>query len=102
MYNPTRTTSKHIASLLSTILDKIAQAHIDRPDLVLLFWPQVIGEKLAPMTQAVSFQEGILLVKVKNSTLYSLLVQHEKRRLLKALKAQFPSVQIRDILFRLG
>jgi hypothetical protein len=95
-------THKSIQRLLPGLLNGITEVYKDRPDLILAAWPQVIGEKLAPMTSAVSFEEGLLVVKVKNSTLYSLLSQHERGRLLQCLRKKFPSVVIRNIIFRMG
>jgi hypothetical protein len=102
MRDETKTTSKHLSQLLPRFLKEVSKSTQKRPDLLLAAWPEVIGEKLAPMTRAVSFEQGILLVKVKNSTLYSLLSQHEKGRLLKGLKERFPHAGIRDLLFRAG
>lgn len=102
MYNDTKLTSKQMSQVLPKIMDKIAASHRDRPDLILVAWPQIIGEKFQAMTRAVSFVDGVLTVIVKNSTLYSLLSQHEKKRLLQSLRKKFPAVVIRDIFFRLG
>jgi hypothetical protein len=101
-YDGTEPTGKQLNQLLSNVLNKINEVYKERPDLILAFWPELIGDKLAPMAQAVSFQEGILVVKVKNSTLHSLLMQHEKTRLLMSLRKKFPSVTIRNIIFRIG
>ncbi len=95
-------TNKHLKTLLPKLLGGIGALHRDRPDLVVAAWPDVIGEKLAAMTRAVSFEKGILLVKVSNSTLYSVLAQHEKLRLVKGLRERFPSVEIKTIHFRMG
>lgn len=95
-------TNKHMKDLLPKVLGKIGALHRDRPDLILAAWPLIIGEKLASMTKAVSFDRGILFVKVGNSTLYSLLSQHERGRLLKNLREKFPSVEIKNIHFRVG
>jgi hypothetical protein len=102
MYNSTQNTNKHIADILPRVLDHIAKIHGVRPDLILMAWPELIGEKFAPMTKAVSFRDGILTVNVNNSTLFSILSQHEKKRLLLDLRKKFPAVPIRDLLFRLG
>ena len=101
-YDDIEPTGKEVSKLLPELLAKIGSHFQERPDLILLAWPEIIGEKLAPMTQAVSFTEGTLTVKVKNSSLYSLLVQHEKAKLLKQLQGRFPSVAIRNIIFRQG
>jgi hypothetical protein len=95
-------TNKQLKDLLPKVLGSIGAVHRDRPDLILAAWPQLIGEKLAAMTKAVSFENGMLTVKVSNSTLYSLLAQHERGRLLKSLREKFPSVEIKNINFRLG
>lgn len=102
MINRTKPTAKKLKDLLPQVLAEISKSYQERPDLLLAGWPDVIGEKLAPMTQALSFNEGILTVKVKNSTLHSLLVQHEKPKLLKRLRERFPSSGIRNIIFRIG
>ena len=101
-YDGVEPTARPIKQLLPSLLKKIGAKFDERPDLVLAAWPHIIGEKLAPMTEAVSFNEGMLVVKVKNSTLHSLLSQHEKPRLLKSLRDKFPSVTIRNIIFRMG
>lgn len=95
-------TNKQMKDLLPKVLGKIGAIYRDRPDLILAAWPQIIGEKLALMTKAISFDNGILVVKVSNSTLYSLVSQHERRRLLKSLRDKFPSVEIKNIHFRIG
>ncbi|MFZ0565291.1 MAG: DUF721 domain-containing protein [Chlamydiales bacterium] len=92
----------HIRQILPHVLKKISQRYGDRPDLVLAAWPEVIGPNLASMTQAVEFREGVLIVKVKNSTLYSLLNQNDKPRLIQSLREKFPNTKIKTIFFRLG
>ncbi len=101
-YDGTRLTSRRMVDLLPGVLAKIGEVHRQRADLILAMWPEVIGPKLAVMTQAVSFADGILVVKVKNSTLHSLLSQHEKSRLLQVLRHKFPHAGIKNIYFRMG
>jgi hypothetical protein len=96
------TTNKQMRDLLPKVLSQIGAIHRDRPDLILAAWPQIIGETLSSMTRAICFEKGILVVKVSNSTLYSLLSQHERGRLLKNLRMKFPSVEIKNIHFRAG
>jgi predicted nucleic acid-binding Zn ribbon protein len=101
-YDGQQVTTRHLRELLPTVLSKIGGVFQERGDLVLAAWPEMIGPQLASMTQAVSFNEGVLLVHVKNSTLYSLLSQNEKPRILKNLRERFPNTTIKNILFRLG
>lgn len=84
------------------MLERIAALQKDRPDLIVSAWQEIIGEKFAPMAKAIGFEKGILMVKVSNSTLYSLLAQHEKKRLLQILHKKFPSIEIKTIHFRIG
>ena len=88
--------------ILPGILHQIGEVYEVRPDLILATWPELIGPRLASMTRAVSFVDGVLTVKVKNSTLHSLLNQHDKPRILRLLRSRFPKVDIRNILFRIG
>lgn len=102
MQKDCRITNKMLTKLLPKMLERIAAMQKDRPDLIVATWREIIGEKFAPMAQAIGFENGILLVKVSNSTLYSLLAQHEKKRLLQMLRKRFPSIEIKTIHFRIG
>jgi hypothetical protein len=95
-------TTHRVSELLTTVLADIAEIYLERPDLILAAWPEVIGPKLSHMTQAISFHEGILIVKVKNSTLHSLLSQNDKPRILNSLRHKFPKIDIKNIVFRMG
>jgi len=98
----TALTSRDLGSVLNKVLTSINAAQKERPDLILAFWPQVVGPAIAPLTRAVSFREGILTVKVKNSTLHHLLSREEKAKILTALRQKFPNVTLSDIVFKIG
>jgi hypothetical protein len=95
-------TTRHIRQLLPLFLENIGRKVSQRPDLVLAAWPEVIGSQLAPMTKAIAFVDGVLTVKVNNSTLYYLLAQNDKPRLVKNLRDKFPATTIKTIFFQLG
>lgn len=101
-YDGTGVTTHRVSDLLPTVLSQISETYQDRPDLILAAWPEIIGSKLAAMTQAVSFSEGILTIKVKNSTLHSLLSRHDKYRILAAIRQRFSKIYIQNIVFRIG
>lgn len=101
-YDGPQTTSHKVADLLPGVLAKISDHFQIRPDLILLSWPDIVGPKIAPMTQAVSFNEGLMVVKVKNSTLFTLLQNNERPKLLSLLRRRFPNVEIKNLQFRLG
>lgn len=101
-YDGNKLTTHAIGDILPHVLEKISEQFNDRGDLILAAWPEVIGPKLAPMTQALAFDHGVLTVKVKNSTLHSLLNQNEKVKLISILRKKFPKVEVKTILFRIG
>lgn len=101
-YDGTQRTGYRIGDLLPKVLSKIEKAYHQRSDLILASWPEIIGAKLAAMTQAVAFTEGILFVKVKSSTLHSLLSQNDRLRILNLLRKKFPQTEIKNICFRIG
>lgn len=101
-YDGTEITTHRVSDLLPLVLGRIGKIYQQNGELILARWPEIIGPKLAGMTQALSFTEGILVVKVKNSTLYSLLSQNDKFSLLSLLRKAFPHTEIKNIHFRMG
>lgn len=101
-YDGSQVTTRQVSDLLGKALSRIGHSYEARPDLVLASWKEIVGPTFASMTEAVSFQDAILHVKVKNSTLYSLLNQNDKPRLLNILRKKIPRVLIKTIVFRMG
>ncbi len=101
-YDGNTPTGKKIEDLLPEILTNLSGKVSDQPHLIIEAWPQVVGERIAKMSRAVSFDSGILKVLVKNSTLLSLLVEHEKHRLMASFQERFPKVNFQDIFFKIG
>lgn len=101
-YDGTGVTTRRVGEVLPLVLAQIGDSFKDRPDLILASWPEIIGPKLSSMTQAESFRDGVLVVKVKNSTLHSLLNQHERGKVLASLRQKFPRVNIINVIFRIG
>ena len=101
-YSGTKPTARHIQQLIPEVLQSMSNTFKEGGELVMGAWPEIVGEKLAPMTHATSFERGVLRVKVKNATLHSLLKEHEKWTLLSELKRYFPTLTIKDIVFYIG
>lgn len=95
-------TNKHLKDLLPSALREIDGRRNERSDLILEEWAQIADVKWRAMTQAISFEKGQLVVKVKNAALYSVLVQQEREKLLKKLQKKFPEAEIKNIIFRIG
>jgi predicted nucleic acid-binding Zn ribbon protein len=88
-----------IGELLPELLREIGKNREIPREALFQEWQNLIGEKMAPMTRPISFEDGVLTVIVKSSTLYSLLRVHERPRLLRKLQEKF---QVRDLVFKIG
>ncbi|HSX10224.1 MAG TPA: DUF721 domain-containing protein [Chlamydiales bacterium] len=88
-----------MGDLLPDLLNDLGRKVKDPREEMFRFWNELMGEKMASLTEPVSFADGVLTVKVKSSTLYSLLVTHERPRLLGRLQEKF---SIRNLVFRVG
>lgn len=98
-FDGTRSPGVKIEELLADILAGIRKKTEIPREAVFREWAFLLGEKMAAMTQPVSFADGVLTVIVKSSTLYSLLRAHEKPRLLRKLQEKF---QVKDLVFKIG
>ena len=98
-YNGTQPSAKKMSDLLPDIVSAIGRQGRQEKEVVFAFWCTLLGEKMAPLTEPISLVEGVLTIKIKSATLYSLLSLHERPRLLKQLQEKFP---IRKLVFRVG
>ena len=101
-YDGDQPTGRQVKDLLLKIMAQITGKFDESPREILDSWPEIVGPEIGKMSRAVSFDSGVLKVKVDNSTLYSLLTLHEKERLLNKLRKRFAKVTFRSILFRIG
>lgn len=103
MKNSCATTCRQLGDVARIYIQELGKKLQSNPKLVLSLWPEIIGANMAPMTRAISFDKGKLVVLVHNSTLLSLLHRKEdKARLLNVYKGKVPGLYIADIVFRLG
>ncbi len=101
MVDKTKSSARKLSDLLPEIMQVIEKNKRQNPTAVLAYWKEVIGKELFPMTKAVKLEKGILFVKVKSSTLFSLLKQYEKHKLLKKIQKKFTAKVVRDLSFKL-
>ena len=101
-YDGATPTGMQLKELLPGILSDLSAKLRDKPEQILDAWSEIVGKRIGKMSRAVSFEAGVLRVQVKNSTLNSLLIEHEKPRLVAAFRKRFPKVAFRDIFFRIG
>jgi hypothetical protein len=99
-YDGTGKTAKTLGELLPEVFKTVKNPSGDfRDEEVFRYWNTLGGESMAPMTEPISLVGGVLTVKVKSSTLYSLLRGVERARLENELREKF---QIRGLVFRPG
>ena len=96
-YSGTKSPAKKVSELLPEISKEIARKASVSDLTIFQCWNEMMGGQIASMTEPVSFVDEVLTVKVKSSTLYSLLAVHEKTKLLASLQKKF---SIRNIVFR--
>ncbi len=98
-YSGIENPAKKVADLLPEIVQDLGKKVGDPKEEIFRFWRELMGEDRASMAEPVLFVDGVLTVKVKSSTLYSLLVSHERPHLLGKLQEKF---SIRNLVFRVG
>lgn len=96
-YSGTGRTNHELKNVLAGMLPEMERSKADQAPALYEEWKQVVGDKMAPFTEPVSFVRGTLTVRVKGSTLYSVLMS-EKGRLIGELQRKFPHVQ--TLVFR--
>lgn len=100
-----RTTDSPFSSLkalLPKFLSNLEVAYDNDSEVIMQAWPEIIGDKMAPMTKVHSFQNGVLTVHVVYPALLGLLRGSEKEKLLRVLRKRFPRHHIKNIEFYIG
>jgi hypothetical protein len=98
-YDGTAKTGRSLADLLPNVL-KIIRANTLQPkEEIFIYWKELMGDTMGPMTEPVSFEQEVLVVKVKSQGLYALLCQHERPRLLRQLQEKF---SVKGLTFKIG
>jgi predicted nucleic acid-binding Zn ribbon protein len=69
---------------------------------ILAAWKQIVGDWFALHTCPDRLRDGILYVRVIQSSIHYELDRNCKSRIIQKLKARFGATRIRDIRFRLG
>lgn len=100
--NKCLSTNKVVKDFLPKILQDIEKNYLRNPNLIFEYWPKIIGKRLASMTKIINFENNVLYVAIKSSTLYSILTLHEKEKILKRLQEKFSKDVIKNIIFRIG
>ncbi len=95
-------TSKKLSDLLAQTKKQLLK-EVQTTDIPIeSIWPLVVGEKIARLTEIVSFKEGVLVISVASPTLNNLLSRIEKPKILVKLKNEFPFLKVRSLIFQTG
>lgn len=100
-YEGTGLTTRRLGDLLPLALSQISSTYQVQPVVILQAWPEVIGERLSRMSSAVSFCNGVLIVKVKNSLCFELL-KRDSLKIYLAMVQKFPNAGIKKINFHMA
>lgn len=100
-YDGTQVSTKRLQDVLPGVLQQFSTKYQAKPQAVLSSWSKIIGPELAVLTKANRFEDGVLHVLVKNSTLLSLL-NIDKQKILQNIRQTLPGIQIGNIVFRIG
>ena len=95
-------TGRMLQQFLPQLIAELSNKIKDQPEQIIAAWIEIVGQRIGRLSFAEKFEEGTLWVRVQNTTLNSLLIEHEKPRLIAAFQKKFPKVQFRDIVFRIG
>lgn len=93
---------KKLDGLLSNFLTRVEEKYKKNPCYIKDLWFEVLNNKFANMTEVVSFEKGTLTIKVKSSTLFSILNNYEKDHLLKKMQQKVSNKIIQQLIFKIG
>ena len=99
---PTQLTTKKLVDLLGPVFQNISSIYSNHLENFIRDWPKILGKDYASMTEIIGYKKGILIIKVKNSSLYSLLYHHKKQEILKQIYKNYPKWDVKDITFKMG
>lgn len=88
-FSGTQPTSHALDLLVSRWLRAFDKRVSDSPEKAFAAWDAVVGLKISALARPLTFSEGILTVRVQNSTLMSLLAGTERKQILQRLRRQY-------------
>jgi predicted nucleic acid-binding Zn ribbon protein len=92
-----QSSAKSLASALDDVLDAFSLAKVRDYDAVVK-WPDIVGEQIARVTEAVKIDKGVLVVRVTNGPWRNELTLM-KGAILEKIKTSTGRSSVRDIRF---
>jgi predicted nucleic acid-binding Zn ribbon protein len=86
-----------LGKILNQVLERYGLAQRAKEIEALNLWPEVVGEKIAKVTEAKDVREGRLFVKVENSVWRNELY-YLKQDFINALNRRLGQVSVNDIV----
>jgi predicted nucleic acid-binding Zn ribbon protein len=87
---------QNIGVILSSLIKKLGfEKKLSELDAVLL-WPEVVGQKIAEISEAIKITDGKLVVKVPDPTWRNQLI-YFKREFIAGLNARLGKAVVKDI-----
>lgn len=100
--SPVKDTYKPVSETLAKVMAGLGLKDRLREEEVLQAWGEIVGEFIAANSSPQSLKDGILYIRVLQSTVHFELDRIWKPQIIKKFKDRFGTRAVRDIKFRLG
>ena len=101
-YDGKKPTGRLIGTMTDSILNQISKKFDAKPQNIYNVFLTLLNDQVRPLVKPYNFHNGVLVVKVKNGTLLSILSTQEKGRLIQEMRAKLPRAEIQNIVFQIG
>jgi len=90
---------RNIGTVLETLISELGIEKKIKGHQVVALWEEIVGEKIAKVTEAHKVDDGVLFVKVKNSAWRNELTM-KKLEIIKMINDKVKRNTVSDIVFR--
>ena len=101
-YDGKKPTGRLIGTMTDSILNQISKKFDAKPQNIYNVFLTLMNDQVRPLVKPYNFHNGVLVVKVKNGTLLSILATQERGRLISEMRAKLPRAEIQNIVFQIG
>lgn len=91
-----------VAATLDKVMRQLGLTERLTEGQILAVWREIVGEWFALHTFPDKLRDGVLIVRVVQSSIHYELDRNWKPQIIQKLKARFGTSRIRDIRFRIG
>jgi len=100
--SPSPDRARAVSNTLEKVMRQLGLAERLTEAQILAAWKDIVGEWFALHTHPERIRDGILYVRVVQSTVHYELDRNWKPKIIQKLKARFGPARIREIRFRVG